>query len=659
MDETACKSSSVLASQLHAWFNTWLNRPPGAEEWKLVYDLIHEGPSNLVDQLTPTELLEWVRRWNKRLILSLNQELPWERILCAFICVEDTIYLLDQTELDAFIQSAARMWKGMKPEHFVGSVVQQPMQKFVDEAIERAQSGKNGRGGKVNEECYDLVDVLAALLYAWQPGRSGLRPVLMDADLRAQMDQYVSGRQSARPGRVIELLGGASGNMANVLRELGLSVAVHWPYHAPDVAKLTPDCLQRMTLDNGKKKYTSAKTPFPDHPMRRSTILAYASGITLNPKPTVTLSDLEAKPIELSLGPEKIDRQIYRYPFNAGAGRRSWANMHLEDSSGQPIPINDPGNQVLREDGWPFIPLFGEWRVEGTDFVFKIADDALMQDIADQFDYLMLTGLQGLGDPLLNVQDQGGQYVNATARDLIRREMQRQLSALARKGVRLHLEVSGITTFRVADWIREAIHGSVKSVGINQEELEQITGDQAFRSSDYFLTSRASVSDPPEPFTKRYERALKLAKAFDLDELYVHGNDADLIVVRHVPRAAIWQGLVADLFAKGVVVLALLQRSVRNWHQLAANLAMTLKKDGFVSLLALADLISRDSSKTKPGEQATILRDISFNGYWFSRTPNDYSVAVVPVMWPELPHDLSAAGAGDAVSATFAVFGRI
>jgi hypothetical protein len=50
-----------------------------------------------------------------------------------------------------------------------------------------------------------------------------------------------------------------------------------------------------------------------------------------------------------------------------------------------------------------------------------------------------------------------------------------------------------------------------------------------------------------------------------------------------------WQELIADLFAKGTVVLALLNRSgEENWQDIADGLSIVLKKDGFVALLDLA-----------------------------------------------------------------------
>lgn len=629
-------SSPALAGQLQNWFRTWLNRLPGEEEESLLYELIADGPASLVDQLSPNELQQWIRAWNKRFILSLGQELPRERFLCAFTAVEDTIYRLDQAELGHFVRWAAAELKLSVPE-------------FTHQAATRARTGKNGQNRSLTDESVDLVDLLAALLWAWQPGRAGLRPAMMDSALREQLNTYITARKQANPHSVITLLGGAAGNMAGVLHGLGLRVGVYWTYHAPDLAALCPQSLGRLALEGNKTRFYPENSGDPTHPKRRSVIFSYAPGLQTEP-------EIEAETGKPESGfktePQTFDRQIYRYPFFVRP-ERGWSKMVLAAPSGQQVPILDPDDRLLRGEGWPFLPLFGEWRESGDTFTFTVADDAQIQQIARRFDYILLSGLQALGDPLLNLKNAAGQEINEPARHFIQQAMRRHLSLLARYGVRLHMEISGLYNPPVARLVRDAIQGSVKSAGINQEELAQITGSGTFRGSPFFLAARRENETGPTGFVRRYERALHLAQAFNLDQLYVHGNDADLILVRGLPRGAVRQALLANLFAKGVVVLALLRRSQSDWQKEAARMGIVLKKDGFLALLAMADAIAQDTFLVHPDDRETILRQFAFNGYWYNRDPKGYSVVVVPVMWPDLPPGLSTVGAGDAVSATF------
>ncbi len=315
------------------------------------------------------------------------------------------------------------------------------------------------------------------------------------------------------------------------------------------------------------------------------------------------------------------------------------------------MTVHDPDGRLLGRDGWPFLPLFGAWQVEGETFVFRLAEDDTLKQIARRFDYLLLSGLQGLGDPLFSLRDERGETPNEAARHFIQQALRRHLRLLAQHGVRLHMEISGLTNPAAARQVRDGIRGIVKSAGINQEELAQITGSPAFRKSAFYLNPAAAPA--AGDFVQRYRRALHLAGAFDLDLLYVHGNDADLILMRGFPRGAVRQALLANLFAKGIVVLALLARSQPNWREEAARMRVSLKKEGFLALLSLADAIAGDRLLVHPDERETALRQIAFSGYWFDRRPAGYSVIVAPVMWPPLPPTLSTAGAGDAVSATF------
>jgi ADP-dependent phosphofructokinase/glucokinase len=624
------QGTSSLMDQLEEWFNKWWNSRPSDAEARLLRELLEE---QLVNVFRPTEVLTWMRLWNKRLTLSLNEESPRERVLCTLSCVVDTIYYLSETEIHEFVKWAAPSM-GKTP------------QEFIDGAAELAKAEQNCKKGKLLDDCYDLMDVLAALFLAWQPGRSGLRPAMMDTGLREKMDTYISAQAGAKPESVITLLGGAAGNMADVLSRLGVAVATYWPYHPPDIAEL---CLPnidrgvfyRVVFDAGKvESYPVHECGDPNHPKKRSIIFSYAPGFQIN----TSSGD--------SYGPKKIDRQIYRYPFFEHPDRnqgRKWTEIIIKDATGQSVSIVDTNNEILGDEGWPFLPFLGHWQVDGQKLVFTIADDDSVETVAADFDYILLSGVQGIGDPLVNA------IQNQNAKEFVKASLQKHLSILAGKGARLHLELGGISSPEVATFVKEIIQNSVKSVGINQEELEDVTGND---KSPFFLARRPDKNMPPEGFSKRYERARHLAKLFDQDEFYVHGNDADLILVRGISRGAIRQQLLADLFAKGVIVLALLMRSYPNdWQAKAAELEIILKKEGLVALLTLADYIAK-KSEIQDARQQDLLRDIAFSGYWFNRDTQDYSVMAVPVMWPELPPTLTTSGAGDSVSATFAIFGR-
>jgi hypothetical protein len=190
---------------------------------------------------------------------------------------------------------------------------------------------------------------------------------------------------------------------------------------------------------------------------------------------------------------------------------------------------------------------------------------------------------------------------------------------------------------------------------LGEDELRAITGGDPLRQTRYFFDP--PLTPQPDALT-RYDRAAHLARQLDLDELYVHGNEMDLIVRRRTTRGALRQELAAILFAKGVVLLTLLKRSVPDWktHIYQNKVPPVLKAEGVVFLLELAKgLALRKFPKQQELERQTF-RDIIESGYYYERDPEEYSVVVAPVMWPELDIPFGTAGAGDITSSVVAVY---
>jgi hypothetical protein len=107
----------------------------------------------------------------------------------------------------------------------------------------------------------------------------------------------------------------------------------------------------------------------------------------------------------------------------------------------------------------------------------------------------------------------------------------------------------------------------------------------------------------------------------------------------------------ADLFAKGVVVLAILQRSLEDWPSHAIQLAPVLLWKGFQALIAFAwDLVDQR------GQGETLFKELIEAGYSLADSPGGYAVAVVPVMWPPLPPGIYPGGAGDICSSVSLVY---
>lgn len=197
--------------------------------------------------------------------------------------------------------------------------------------------------------------------------------------------------------------------------------------------------------------------------------------------------------------------------------------------------------------------------------------------------------------------------------------------------------------------LARSIRNIIRSVGLNDEELSDIAG-----LSDFPLDER-SVPTGASSIYYRYLQAKALAEVLHLDRLYVHGNKVDLILRKNATPGIMRQEIEADLFVKGLVVLAILKRSFKaDWVMKARELEeteLTLAKKGFRALLRFAlDLYKEEHRGIEELEAFTR------NGYYCDRSPGAYSLAIVPVMWPRLPENIISTGAGDICSGITVVY---
>jgi hypothetical protein len=205
-------------------------------------------------------------------------------------------------------------------------------------------------------------------------------------------------------------------------------------------------------------------------------------------------------------------------------------------------------------------------------------------------------------------------------------------------------------------------------MGINDKELLGIGQAQRFGDvpippiQPYLLPDKSEI-------IRRYQAALHLCYELDLERLYVHANDLDLILRRDAKPTDLRNELQADLLAKWVVVLAAIQRRHRDWesylekaYRSAASsrdpfhpLSPYLLAKGFKRLielftdLAVIQPVLRDA-------KAPSVEELLLRGYWLNRNPGGYSVVGVPVMWPDLPIEVNTTGAGDLCSGISAVY---
>ena len=551
-----------------------------------------------------------VHRWHARFRKSLSPEPPRESVLCAFTSVTD--WLVAQDDLKALVQWAAHEL-GLSP----GALLEQ--------AGQRARSGTNSRGGDLTAEVLDLTDLIAALIYFFE-SPPGLKPVARDRALCDQLDAFLASRPA---GRVRRVLGGAAAVAADVLAELEAGdAALFTLYHSAAQAMDHRQSVRRLTLGEAEADLTfvSARTPgvyqvagkVYEHPTSTSTVFSYDAGFALDPFRAFL-----------------TDRVIFRRAPR-GPEPPPWREIRVHPMAGEPVAWAFP----RAADEWPWLPGFLRWWVEGGTLHLALVGQELLRRIAERYHYLVLSGL---GPGSFDLFDAAGPLPQ-----LIAREVAAQLHILARAGATLHLEVSGSLGRhqRIAP-LAEALGGSVRSLGLNDVELAQMT-DMA----DFQVALEAGRSE----MYGRYRRALTLAERLSLDRLYVHGNDADLILRRHGSPGVMRGEVVADLFAKGVVVLSVLQRSGPAWQERARRLSPVLLWRGFEALISLASDLAAESHPDDGEAYRRQLEATLDAGYALAPERGEYAVAVVPVMWPVLPRSIHPGGAGDVCSSVSLVY---
>ncbi len=596
------------------WVLRRLSEQPFDQQEREILQQLHRlgdrAVQHFIQRFGFNRISEAVHLWHARFRKSLSPEPPRETTLCAFTSVSD--WLVDQNDLKALVEWAARQQDATPAD-------------LLEQAAQRAESGTNSQGGDLRIEVLDLIDLIAALLYFFE-SPPGLKPAVRDQALRDQLQAFLSSRPA---GRVRRVLGGAAAVAADVLAELEVGEAALFTlYHAATQAMDHRHDVQRLVLadDEAAWRRVSVQTPgvyriadeAHEHPTSASVVFSYDAGFALDP-------------FRAFLTDRVIFRQAPRGPEPP-----PWREIKLHSPDGEPVAWTLP----RADDEWPWLPGFFRWWVEGQTLHLAFVRKDALRRIAGQYRYVILSGV---GPGTFDVSDAADPL-----RRLIARQVAAQLRLLADAGATLHLEVSGNVSQRqrMAP-LADAVGGVIRSLGLNDAELIQ-------------LTDMVDFQVVPEPgrgaMYGRYQRALALAERLRLQRLYVHGNDADLILRRDGAPGAMRDEVAADLFAKGVVVLSVLQRSGPAWQERARRLSPVLLWRGFEALISVAsDLAAERHPDGEPAYERQ-LEALLDAGYALSPRPGGYAVAVVPVMWPALPRNIHPGGAGDICSAVSLVY---
>lgn len=326
----------------------------------------------------------------------------------------------------------------------------------------------------------------------------------------------------------------------------------------------------------------------------------------------------------------------------------------------QPLPREPNINS------WPAVPLFAEYHLNPAGVLeITLADEEqLAATLMSQVDYAVIGGIDAIFyDPWL----QADRSLQARLLNIL----EKQLKALAQCGVRIGMELSGIPRCEYAYFIKKLCQENIViALGINGvDELPNVTGKASLDMQLYdWWFDPQQISNELQAQAAdcdylTYLRAKKLAEATQVRTLYVHTMTLDLILRRDADPGALLRAQLGDLMGKGLVIAALLQRNYRqNWFDALKKMPPAVNPKAMACLGQFA--LDFEKHENIAGSKDRLLT----SGYRLATSSNEYSLAVVPVVWPHisdqevakgLPENMNPTGAGDMTFGAFFLLGGV
>lgn len=468
----------------------------------------------------------------------------------------------------------------------------------------------NGQSGGATENKIKIpLDIIDTLEIAFCD--RGRKPIVDSPELRSHLCTADFPLQCSQIS-----LGGAAGIIAEALAQLDVDTRVYSMYHPIEQAMLFDRRLKTKWLDlstGNPKYYAACESGQTTHPTRYTMVLTYATGVRLRSR------NVKAR---------QTDRSLLLLKHHFGNASCSSPSAYTIDN------VDWHPGSLLGPLEWPSVTGFVYWQLQHdtNSLAINFLGDDVLALLAGDHHYIILSApsishLQHPADP--------------AAAALLS-----QLRALKRANATMHLEISGGANAKKDKFLPFAneLRETVQSLGINDSELAQFA-----LLPDFWPNPQNDHFSQVENVYHRYLAGLRLAEALDLDRLYIHGNDVDIVLRRGASEAAMQQELRAILFAKGAVVVSILLRNDCD-PSMIGELPRALAHKGFYSLVEFGWAFSNERCQDIEQRNRTF-KHIVHNGYYLADTRKEYSIVIAPVMWPDIMSTgLNTTGAGDICS---------
>jgi len=594
----------------------------------------------VVEQIGYPLLAQMIVQQDRHLIEAVSRQWPVDAdgksVLVGFSTVVDESITLTETQLVKLIHRVTEDETGMTEEE------------VKNIADRRAIPGRNRDGGDLDNEVCDAIDILALVLRLMRT--EGLKPAIKNPQLQGWVIDFF---------RVAEMvsrtMGGAAGNEAFILRLLGHDVIMHMPFHHKDQASIAPAGAKRLVFRADEVAFDDIGQGDPSDPCRWSFILQLTpevkDGHIVGPTFKVNGSVVR---------PYGADRCILRIPNPRTEHAGTWETLRViwPGPSDQNWPATTPAGkheikwdvgenywyveldrenlQELLPNDWPYLPVFACAPSLSDDkkrLDIRLAEETRMRDVAATVRTALFGGIQALGKT----------FLSEPLTVLLRAAIVAQLNALSSEGVALHLELSGVDSEQTLDELSRILHLSgLRNLSLNREELTRITSTLG---SKYFTSDRPSA--PEHPFSV-YLRAEGLLNSLDVDTLYVHDLQLDILLVRRKsidpsdPSSHLERHRDAMFLANAAVPLALFLRAKEplSWR-------LVLSTESLVALSRFATRYAELLTAVDDGANANdVVSSVLQHGFYDDGHREVIAIAA-PSVYVDLPSTVSLNGAGD------------
>ena len=554
-------------------------------------------------------LARTVSSWNL-LLHSLFEPAAWKkarrnkRVLSGFSAAVDASFTLDREQWNVLLKHAAAF-----ADCAPGSLLSDAFKLY-----------KQGPADKEQKKLSEITELVAAILYAYEHPGANLKPTLVE-DSRAE--QWARKFFLDMEGCLVISGGGAAVNIADALGGLAVLTDVFWPCHAKLLADTPLRCVggagtvrRRWFDDKWRWKESSFSTAggggdftAHEHPLRLSLILPFS------PK-----------------SPQIQDEQNGFTAKPDGPGR-----LILQFSNFRPAEFFK-NEMPLPRGGWESRPVFGRWRWKhGEGENPQVIEDACAKEMADlhaaKYCRVILSGFQWGSEA--NWKTLGQQCAGLRVHHEIS-------STFENRAAVLHYCDALRTVFGTA---RRCSAKTVFTAGMNDGELAAFT---SWYGTDVFAAQQPTLGK--DSFLQSFFRAMKVRETFELDWLYVHGNDIDIVVADPKKKEPFASGLRDAMFrAKAVVFAALHVRS--GIADVPPHFGLWCAPKGILALCQFAREFARQFGGTEEEGKELFGKLVSDGLACKKGVP---IVAAVPVYWPEPDDQCSMTGAGDICSGVMA-----